>query len=344
MRLFRAFLYTTIMSTPCYSISLDGVSQHQQQHRVENRNQHRKRRPVDFIDYTPIKTLDDGNHSIPSSQKKVRLVVTDEHDIERTFDGSRCNENNNNYYIYSHRDPWNARISMPSKVSSPATTTTTAADMMTHIDLDDTSIENNDLARDWKWEEANKYACSYNTSHRNSLSFLNSTTKYGSPSYSGDTYSSDVCGLAADPLPVKKTLVLSDYYSFQRPVWLRNEDKRATTPAFNSRVSGIFEINKRGAVLNMEVDDSEPIQRDAVCSTCLSSFGISTQQSQLQQQDVANSKQPKSCYFCMKSYCEDTCVLPCDMCAEFFCRNCSTPNYDIAHGGIHCIECSNECP
>jgi hypothetical protein len=105
----------------------------------------------------------------------------------------------------------------------------------------------------------------------------------------------------------RRKLVLSDYYSLQR----------TTT---TSNISTVDSSNQM---------DVEPTQQDSNCRSCLKLFGLNS------------NSIPKVCYFCLKSYCEVSCIAKCDSCMEQFCRNCSTPNHFTQHGNMICIDCCN---
>ena len=128
---------------------------------------------------------------------------------------------------------------------------------------------------------------------------------------------------------MRRPAVLSDYYSFQRPMYELMQSPVSAHPrpktVLHSATAGGHQI-ALGDAMDMEV---EPMQQDSSCPTCSRSFGAS------------DAKLSKMCNFCMKIFCEGTCIAACDMCREEFCKNCSTPNYKMPHGQFVCIDCSN---
>ena len=166
----------------------------------------------------------------------------------------------------------------------------------------------------------------------------------------------------------RKPLILSDYYSFQRPMYeLMHEPNPSSHRTSSSSESNMLMStmlpdtavkNNINNALDMEVEGSqEPMQQDSSCPTCNQIFSVSSSSpspssssaaaaaaviasSSSSQQEKHHVALPKACNFCMKNYCHDTCLLPCDTCSEAFCRNCSTPNYATSHGCICCLDCS----
>ncbi len=139
----------------------------------------------------------------------------------------------------------------------------------------------------------------------------------------------------------KPLLVLSDYYSIQRG----REREQQPYGNINNANAKILAFE-----LNMEV---EPTQQDSCCPTCSRTFeghndnnnvnvNVNVNVNDKTAAVVASPvSKPKECNFCEKNYCELTCLSPCDSCSEYFCRNCSTPNFNVPHGYILCLECSN---
>ena len=294
--------------------------------RQQSLSNHRRKRNVDSIDDTLINDKL-GKSSSSMNHKRLRLANIDENFIER----NNITYNNKIVSLYQQQN-----------ISTM---------MMSNIDENYENMNENEYDVD-TIEDENGHDMSYALSD----STLESPESFGlislssmSSSSSGDVYSSREVSHRNEPTPrsVRRPVILSDYYSFQRPLYeLAHTNQNATILQSSISTRGIETTQVAlETTLNMEVVDSEPIQRDAFCSTCLSSFSSDNQQLQQEAkshpQQIKYSKQPKACNFCMKSYCEDTCLLPCDMCSEYFCRNCSTPNHHISHGGIFCIECSN---
>jgi len=128
---------------------------------------------------------------------------------------------------------------------------------------------------------------------------------------------------------LRRPSVLSDYYAFQRPMY----ELMHSSPAKPRRGDGSTRGGRGsethqvalGDAMDMEV---EPTQQDSSCPACSRSFGAS------------DGRLTKKCAFCMKTCCEGSCLAPCDLCREDFCKNCSTPNYHIPHGQFICIDCS----
>ncbi len=146
-----------------------------------------------------------------------------------------------------------------------------------------------------------------------------------------------------DAQPMKRPLVLSDYYSFQRPLYELMPDsndslcksKIDSGCRSSSGLNGIHNQSASGGVtleqaMDMEVENitTEPTQQDSTCPKCRQLFG------------EGGLVTPKPCSFCLKQYCSEQCLSACGRCTDVFCTNCSTPNYSHMPGNILCLECS----
>ena len=129
----------------------------------------------------------------------------------------------------------------------------------------------------------------------------------------------------------RQPVLLSDYYTLHR--WHGSTPMIQQQPQFMQKSSNARVLSSAAKGIHTTQDslgrsmELEPMQTDSSCPRCLCVF------------DKSDLVSPGACNFCEKIYC-NACLAPCDKCAESYCINCSTPNYQVQHGYIVCIDCS----
>lgn len=105
-------------------------------------------------------------------------------------------------------------------------------------------------------------------------------------------------------VPSEKKLFIHQYFSFRRP-------HGPTCSSSKEPTGGSSE-------------GEEPMAVDALCRSCRCSL----------------TDQSAFCSYCTHSICLASCTIVCEGCKEFFCKMCSTINYDRSEERMFCLDCN----